>query len=456
MPVTTPQEFWPITGLFRLLGFALGDKRLFGPGGPAWPDEPWWKLTGLFDLTGNQSLRKGADQLEAAIAANENVHRVIYAISQGAGVANVVKSRLAVQYAGFEGPVPDIDFVLSGDPNLPNGGLMSRFPDLYIPILDLLFNGPAATDTPFDTVEIARQYDGFTDFTLYPINLLADLNAILGVLYVHSQLFDVSLPAEDPTTSPAFRGVHGDTSYYVFDNPDLPLFGPLRTLGVPEPIIDIVEPVFRVLAELGYDRSIPPWEPTPARVIPRFDPVKLIVDLVGAVGEGINNALAVVGLPPLLKISHPVTPAPRTDGETHSGPPQQPRTSTRVDVADQRAPSTVERQHTRRRQQPSASRPPVEVDEKPVKTTANTSLSSPADTPRSPTSRRSVRSSHPESDGARRKRYSGEDADLTPVAKQGAEPDGSRTPAGSAEDGGTRMSNPSPRDDHPAAEHAGD
>ncbi|WP_231751033.1 PE-PPE domain-containing protein [Mycobacterium sp. NAZ190054] len=305
--VTTPQEFWPITGLFRLIGLALGDERLFSPGGPAWPDEPWWKLSGLFDLTANQSLQKGADSLEAAIAVNDNDHRVVYGVSQGAGVANVVKRRLAELYPAGTDDVPDIDFVLSGDPNLPNGGFVSRFPGLYIPILDLLFNGPAATDTPFDTTEIARQYDGFTDFPLYPLNLLADLNAILGILYVHTHIFDVSLPAHEPMKSPAFRGTYGDTSYYVFENPDLPLFGPLRTLGVPEPVIDVVEPFFRVLVELGYDRTIPPWEPTPARLIPKLDPVKLIVDLINAVGEGINNAAALVGLPPLVKTSPPIT-----------------------------------------------------------------------------------------------------------------------------------------------------
>ncbi|PRC59000.1 PE-PPE domain-containing protein, partial [Mycobacterium sp. ITM-2017-0098] len=85
------------------------------------------------------------------------------------------------------------------DPNLPNGGLMSRFPGLYIPILDMPFNGPAATDTEFQTVEISRQYDGFTDFPLYPFNIIADLNAVLGIVYLHTRFFDVSLPADDPT-----------------------------------------------------------------------------------------------------------------------------------------------------------------------------------------------------------------------------------------------------------------
>ena len=57
--------------------------------------------------------------------------------------------------------------------------------------------------------------------------------------------------AADPTESPAYRGTHGDTSYYFFENPDLPLFGPLRTLGVPESLIDVVEPFFRVIVDTG-------------------------------------------------------------------------------------------------------------------------------------------------------------------------------------------------------------
>jgi hypothetical protein len=220
-------------------------------------------------------------------------------------VANVEKRRLAQQYPdGTE--APDVDFVLGGDPNLPNGGFLARFPGLYIPILDFSFNGPAATDTQFDTVEINRQYDFMADFPLYPINVIADLNALLGFFYVHIYPFDVSL-APDASTSPAFQGTHGDTSYYFFETQDLPLFAPLRMLGVPESLIDVVEPFFRVLVELGYDRSIRPWEPTPARLIPTLDPATVATDLVNAIGEGINNAAALIGSPPPLSI--PAAPA---------------------------------------------------------------------------------------------------------------------------------------------------
>lgn len=304
--VRTPEEYWPITGIMRLLGSAVGDPTFFGPGGAAWPDAPWWKLSGLFDLTIDQSIRAGAADLETAMAEHGNDQLVIYGYSQGAAVVVAVKRRLAAQYpVGTQ--APDISFVLGGDTNLPNGGLNSRFPGLYIPILDLTFNGPEPTDTQFHTDVINRQYDGAADFPLYPLNLIADLNAVLGFLYLHTYPFAVSLPA-DPTTSPAYQGTHGDSSYYFFETEDLPLFAPLRQLGVPEPLIDVVEPFFRVLVEMGYDRSIPPWEPTPARLIAPLDPGKVAADLVSAIGEGIDNAAALFR-PPTPSVPGPKAPA---------------------------------------------------------------------------------------------------------------------------------------------------
>lgn len=346
--VTAPMQFWPITGLFRLLGLAFGPSEIFGLNGSAWPDESWWRLSGLFDLTANQSLAGGVADLQAAMSHYGNNNLVIYGNSQGAGVANVVKKKLGEQYP-VGAIAPDIDFVLRGDPNLPNGGLMSRFPGLYIPILDLTFNGAAATGTQFDTVEINQQYDGFSDFPLYPLNLIADLNAILGVLYLHTRPFAVSLPT-DPTTSPAYQGTHGDTSYYFFETADLPLFEPLRSLGVPEKLIDVVEPVFRVLVELGYDRRIPPWQPTPARLIPHLDPVTVLADLANAVGEGINNALAIVGGPHKQLAPEPTvvaaTAAPEesslpNDQDPIEGPPE-PTEGGRSPSRSQTADSTRE------------------------------------------------------------------------------------------------------------------
>ena len=324
--VTTPEEGWPLTGVFRLLGFALGPPSIFGPGGSAWPDEPWWKLSGLFDRDYEQSIQAGLTDLETAMTKYGNDHLVIYGYSQGAMIAIREKRKLAEQYPGTT--APDIDFVLSEDLNLPNGGILARFPGLYIPILGISFNGAEPTSTPFRTTVITRQYDGLADFPLYPLNVVADLNAILGVVYRHLYPFDVSL-APDPSTSPSTRSQHGDTSYYFFETPDLPLFDPLRTLGVPESLIDVVEPFFREIVELGYDRSIKPWEPTPARLIPRLNPVTVATDLVEAIGEGINNAAALFGSPVPLRSPAPVTlAAPATETATADISPQVMSTET--------------------------------------------------------------------------------------------------------------------------------
>jgi hypothetical protein len=302
--VTTPSEGWPITGLLRLMAFAFGDPRIGGPGGAGWPDEPLWKLSGLFDLTADQSVQAGVTDLEAAMAKYGNDHLVIYGYSMGANTVNKEKRRLAAQYPSGT-TAPDIDFVLGGDPNVPNGGLAARFPGLNTVVLGT-FDGPEPTDTQFHTDVIIRQYDGAADFPLYPLNIIADLNAVLGFVYIHTHPFDVSLPA-DPTTSPAYQGTHGDSSYYFFPTQDLPLFAPLRQLGVPESLIDVVEPFFRVLVELGYDRSIKPWDPTPARLIPQFDLGKAAADLIRAIGDGVNNAAALIGLPHRVSMTAPVS-----------------------------------------------------------------------------------------------------------------------------------------------------
>ncbi len=294
--VTTPEEAWPLTGLFRLISLVTGPSSTYGPGGAGWPDEPWWKLTGLFDLTYDKSVQAGLADLEEAMAKYGNDHLVIYGFSQGAEIAILEKRKLDEQYPG-ETKHPDIDFVLSGDFNLPNGGAAARLPGFYVPILDFSFNGAEPTGTQFHTDVVTRQYDLVADFPLYPLNVLADLNAVLGFFYVHTHAFDVSLVPDLSTPQPV-KSEHGDTTYYFFETQDLPLFGPLRSLGVPEGLIDIVEPFFRVLVELGYDRSIQPWEPTPARFAPPpLDLGKVATDLIGAIGEGINNAFALFAPP---------------------------------------------------------------------------------------------------------------------------------------------------------------
>ena len=91
--VTAPMEAWPITGVGRVVWFVIGPQSVWGPDGPGWPDEPLWKLSGLFDRTFDQSVRGGVTNLEDAMAAHPNEALVIYGYSQGAVIANIEKQQ---------------------------------------------------------------------------------------------------------------------------------------------------------------------------------------------------------------------------------------------------------------------------------------------------------------------------------------------------------------------------
>jgi hypothetical protein len=211
---------------------------------------------------------------------------LVFGYSQSSVISIREKRKLAAYAAAHpdEQP-PDITFVLIGVLNTPNGGINARFPGLYIPLIQWYFDGAAPTDTPFETVIINRQWDGFGDFPLYPLNFVATANAVAGMLYVHTDYQDVTI--NDPGT---VKQEFGDTTFYWIPTEHLPLLQPLRDLGVPEPIMAAVEPALIVIVEAGYDRDIPFGQPTPARLIPRIDRVEFTRDLVDAVGQGIEDA----------------------------------------------------------------------------------------------------------------------------------------------------------------------
>jgi hypothetical protein len=266
--------------------------------------EQAWPISGLSTYTFGASIRVGLHDLEGQIAQTEidssGQPIIVFGFSQSAVIAVMAKRRLAAQYpVGTADPVPDIQFALIGDLDRPNGGLMTRFN----------VDGPAPVHTNFETVDIARQYDGFADFPLYPINFIADLNALAGMVYVHTQYQAVSLDPLSPRYVPGTTKQQvGDTVYYTIPTGHLPLLQPLRDLGVPEPLLAAVEPALKVIVEAGYDRTISPGVPTPARLIPPINPLKLTGDLIDAVSQGIRDAVDEVEHPapkPLAAASTP-------------------------------------------------------------------------------------------------------------------------------------------------------
>jgi hypothetical protein len=219
----------------------------------------FWPVSigGLTDPTYDNSVGIGLAKLTASHPGDGDV---IFGYSQGAVVASKYKA---------SDPNTNITYVLVENPNRPNGGILERFNGLYIPILGVSFNG-AVVDNGAPTVDISRQYDGWSDFPTYPLNILATANAIAGIVYLHGNTQNFTDPAVltdiKADGDPRYYQEHGSTTYYVIPTAQLPILMPLRGI-VPDPILDALDTPLRAIIESGYDRT-DYSAPTPLKVFP--------------------------------------------------------------------------------------------------------------------------------------------------------------------------------------------
>ncbi len=260
IPVTTPEEFRPFTG--------------------------------ANDLTFDASVGEGTSLVDAELTAalarsgDSDIPTVIFGYSQSSVIATMAKRQLAGQ-AATESSTPAVSFVLLANPNRPNGGINERFAGSELAKLGWTFSGATPTDTPFTTIDVARQYDLFADFPTYPRNLVATANAVVALFYGAHDYTGVTINTDDPGYDPNTVVQHqGDTTYYFIPTSQLPLLRPLRDAGVDPVLVDAAEPAVRVLVEAGYDRSTPFGQPTTAQAGPVRNPAQLRSDFAAAVEEG--------------------------------------------------------------------------------------------------------------------------------------------------------------------------
>jgi hypothetical protein len=216
---------------------------------------------------------------------------VVFGYSQSAAIAMLEKAKLAAEYAMGAGP--DVTFVVIGNAR-PNGGLVARdtegiFTSLVLGIpRDELVTAPAPTGTQYATVDIALQYDLFADAPLNPLNLLAVVNAYMGMLLLHPNYTDYSLT--DPGVID--QGQYDDTHYYLIPAKVLPLLMPLDSVPVIGHVLaDTLDPALRVIIESAYDRTVSPGVPTAWN--PRYfgDPVTFTRNLLEAIPTGLDNGI---------------------------------------------------------------------------------------------------------------------------------------------------------------------
>ncbi|MEN4479486.1 PE-PPE domain-containing protein [Mycolicibacterium cosmeticum] len=223
------------------------------PTGVSYPAD-LWPLRG--NLTLDQSVQIGVANLEAELNAASGPVTVV-GISQGALVVNYEKR--ALMERADSAAAQGISFVTIGDPTNSDGGLLSRFPHAHIPILDVTIPKPPV-ETPYDTTEIVHEYDGYADFPDNPFNLLADLNAIAGVVYEHPNKSGVDLSDPRNVVTTTTNSLGGTTTHVLVPTDELPLTRPLRSAGVPDRVVNRLDRPLRRIINTGYSGERPDAE----------------------------------------------------------------------------------------------------------------------------------------------------------------------------------------------------
>jgi hypothetical protein len=204
--LTTPEQFCPFTAC--------------PPGG----------------LTFGQSLAQGEADLNNAIVPElqDGNNVAVFGYSQSAVIASQVMNNL------INNPPPgltssdlsNLHVVLIGDPNNPIGGILDRFqfPDgiqafslapapQHVPFFDIPLNLPPTPTVPIPTTVYTGEYDGYADFPLDPSNILADINALIGIETVHPYYPDPAPGVNLDINHIIDLGAIGDAHFYDIPAP---------------------------------------------------------------------------------------------------------------------------------------------------------------------------------------------------------------------------------------------
>lgn len=268
-------------------------------------NEQFYPFTGLqsigFDQATSQTVTLMTEAVDKQIGEGNDV--VVFGYSHSTAAITAYEDQLAALPAD-DRPTPDqLDFVQIGDVDNPNGGILERLAGVYAPSLDLYGYG-AQPDDLYPSAIYTFQYDGFADFPQYPLNILADINALFGGVTVHGyypflSAAEISAVASVPEpVTPADT----DTTYLMIPNPNLPLLQVLEATvpgGLPAPLVDLIEPPLRYIIDLGYDPTAPANVPTPGQLFPDVNPLGALIGLGQSIGQGVNDFLAAEGMPAL-------------------------------------------------------------------------------------------------------------------------------------------------------------
>ncbi len=267
---------------------------------PLFTPEGLYPMTGVKSLVLDQSVAQGVQILDATIKDRLALGHdlVVVGGSQSSTIASLEMRNLLALPADQIPTADQLSFVLLVDPSNPNGGLLSRFgdpslPPLSFPSMGVTFSGATPSDTPWHTAIYNMEYDGFSDFPRYPLNFLADLNAVLGIAFVHGSITGLSdEQIAQSVLLPVSDGYAGNTDYFMIPTENLPLLELLRAVPIlGDPLADLMQPALRVLINLGYGNIEHGWDQGPADLSTPFGlfPNVGLGDVFTALGNGVQQ-----------------------------------------------------------------------------------------------------------------------------------------------------------------------
>jgi hypothetical protein len=205
-----------------------------------------------------ESVDVGEDNVISAI--HDGGPGTVIGLSEGAMVVHAVQNRLANDPSAP--PPNELSFATYGDPLGVNpwtqSFLTQNFPvGSVVPALD--FKMPQPQESQYNTYQFVSAYDSIGDWPDRPDNLMALLNAVVGLATGHTAVAFTNasmVPPQNIVTTYNSKGAK--TTTFLIPEQHLPVVQAFKYLGMSEADMRYLDGVIKPMVDAGYSRNDDP------------------------------------------------------------------------------------------------------------------------------------------------------------------------------------------------------
>lgn len=263
----------------------------------------------------------GAQGIADAIDQNStDPDLVVVSSGWGAGQTGLA---LASMQANNDSALNNVKLViLDNNTNRAGGGFWTTY-WMFAPLLGTSA-APEPSDVSIPVVDTAYEYNINSDAPTYPLNVVADANALAAYAYGYGAQSSAPMPAEalaaQPTDPVHYHyvvapdgtytksEVPGNVTYVTFTTDRLPLVRPLLLLPGGDIVADAVEPALTDIVNAGYQDNQPiPQDPTKTRPVGLLPPASDMTGTLGALPGDIQAGVTKAAGTARADLSSPTT-----------------------------------------------------------------------------------------------------------------------------------------------------